>query len=165
MLSIAERSPSVAAVRIRLERRRCAVCEDVETVSSLVDSHECMRCGSEIRRIRHAACGTTVAVTITSATAKERAWDYQCTCGDVVRVNRTPHRGPRPQTAGASITSALLGALGITRDEAPEPAAAREVPANAAKRTPWQSTGSINTRTAAVLGRADLPNGATAHHR
>lgn len=141
------------------------MCDDVETVSSLVDSHECMRCGAEVRRIRHATCGTTVAVTITSAMAKERAWDYHCTCGEVIRVHRAPQRAPRPRTAGSSITAALLGALGIAPTDESEPGARRDVPANAAKREPWTAVGSINAPRATVPQRADLPNGSPAHYR
>ena len=152
-------------MRSQLERRRCASCNEVETVSVRVDSHECFGCGSEIRRSRHDACGTTVAVTITAAMVKERAWDYRCACGQMVRIRRTPRTaGPG---FGSTVATALLGVVGVFRVAAPTaPADRRGVPMNGAKNDPWTPVGPVNARHAALVsGSARLLNGATAHLR
>ena len=153
-------------MRSQLERRRCASCNEVETVSVRVDSHECFGCGSEIRRSRHDACGTTVAVTITATMVKERAWDYRCACGQMVRIRRTPR--PAARGFGSTVATALLGVVGVFRVAAltARPAGRRGVPMNAAKNDPWTPVGPVNAPHAGlVCGSERLLNGAAAHLR
>ena len=148
-------------MRSQLERRRCASCNEVETVSVRVDSHECFGCGSEIRRSRHDGCGTTVAVTITAAMVKERAWDYRCACGQMVRIRRTPR--PAARGFGSTVATALLGVLGVFRVAAPTvPAERRGVPTNGLKNDPWTPVGPVNAPHAPLSGSARLINGASA---
>ena len=154
-------------MRSQLERRRCASCNEVETVSVRVDSHECFGCGSEIRRSRHDACGTSVAVTITAATVKERAWDYRCTCGQMVRIRRSPRRDGH--AFGSALATAALGVLGVFRVAAPtaRTAARRGVPTNSAKNDPWAAVGPINAPLTAPVTHsgARLLNGSVARYR
>ena len=153
-------------MRSQLERRRCASCNEVETVSVRVDSHECFGCGSEIRRSRHDACGTTVAVTITAAMVKERAWDYRCACGQTVRIRRTPR--PASRGFGSTVATALLGVVGVFRVAAPtaRPTDRRGVPINGTKNDTWTAVGPVNApHTALGCGSERLLNGAAAHLR
>ena len=154
-------------MRSQLERRRCASCNEVETVSIRVESHECFGCGSEIRRSTHDACGTAVAVTITAAMVKERAWDYRCACGQMVRIRRTTRTASRG--FGSIVATALLGAVGIFRVAAAPTVAAdhRGVRANAAKDDPWAAVGPINAPLAAPVTHSGAPllNGPAARHR
>ena len=152
-------------MRSQLERRRCASCNEVETVSVRVDSHECFGCGSEIRRSRHDGCGTTVAVTITAAMVKERAWDYRCACGQMVRIRRTSR--PAARGFGSTVATALLGVVGVFRVATPTaPADRRGVPMNGAKNGPWTPVGPVNAPHAALVsGSARLLNGSAAHLR